>query len=133
MTPHEWIIGNDTGISSKTIWAVMMGAVSAGGWFGVPQDPDDFGRCYRLLKLFPEWKDRLHEVTEYFPAWTGLVREWDRLTELYEKEVPSGRCPELYAAMNPLIDEGMVADGWKQTGPGSWTKSSNKTQEEPQP
>jgi hypothetical protein len=27
MTPNEWILGNDTGISLKAIWGVMMGAV----------------------------------------------------------------------------------------------------------
>jgi len=125
MKPEQWIIGYDTGTSSKTIWAVMMDAVTGNEpWhtFGVPGDPDDFGRCYRLLVLFPEWRARLNEVAEKFPEWIGLVREWDKLSLLYERDYPTGRSDELYKAMQVLIDEGRVAAGWIQTAPGCWER-----------
>lgn len=31
MNPNEWILSTDTGISSKTIWAVMMGVAAEPG------------------------------------------------------------------------------------------------------
>lgn len=109
MTPCEWIIGRDTGISSKTIWAVMMrfAHVDVGPFgFDVPHDPSDFGRCYRLLNHFPEWKARLQDVARCFPKWVPMVREWASLVELYEQGLPSERCPKLFALMQKLEDEG---------------------------
>ena len=122
----QWIVGDDTGTSSKTIWAVMVGATPR--YAGEPSDADDFGRCYRLLALLPEWRARLPEVAARYPRWVGLVREWDRLTEMFERVVAGGGWNKaaslaLYHAMQPLIDEGRVADGWEQTGPGSWRKA----------
>ena len=52
--PIAWLTNGDTGISSKTIWLVMMGRrLGANDWADVPHDPDDFGRCYRLLQVMP--------------------------------------------------------------------------------
>lgn len=123
-SPLKWILGNDTGISSKTIWAVMMRETDVDVPFGfdVPHDPSDFGRCYRLLNLFPEWKSRLNEMATAFPAWGPMVREWDKMTALYEKELPTGKAPELYELMHRLREEGMIADGWVKTSPCSWEK-----------
>jgi len=126
MTPNEWIVGDDTGISSKTIWAVMMNSVPENPnpyRFDVPKDPSDFGRCYRLLIWFPEWRERLGEVAEKFPAWGPLVRKWDRMTELYLRDLKTGKSSELYDLMRVLVDEGRLEDGWKKTGPCSWEKT----------
>lgn len=111
MNPNEWIISGDTGRSSKTIWAVMMGVVPKEyPWykFDTPGDPADFGRCYRLLQHFSEWKERLSEVAKTFPEWTPLVREWDSLTALWEEEIKNedGRAPKLYDKMKKLNGEG---------------------------
>lgn len=111
MTPLQWIVGNDTGISSKTIWAVMMGAVEENPHpfqYDVPHDGDDFGRCYRLIKLFPEWKARLPEVAQRFPAWGPMVREWDTMEALFDEEIPNGlygSAPRLYEFMDKFHDE----------------------------
>ena len=100
-----WIINGETGSSSLTIWAVMMGAVDldnneSQADHDIPCDPDDFSRCYELLKLIPEWRERLPEVAEVFagilPAWKLLVEKWDVLTALYEEEHESGEAPKLY-------------------------------------
>ena len=125
MTPNEWIIGGDTGISSQTIWTVLTGTPLKGG--DIPHDPSDFGRCYRLLKAIPGWGDRMQEVADASPKWNPLVREWDKMTELWEKESPSGTCPELYDFMKSLYDECMEAGGWVKTGPCSWTKAKGET------
>lgn len=101
----EWLMSGDTGVSSETICAVMCG-VRIHSCFGtdVPHDPSDFGRCYRLLKKFPEWRARLPEVSKKHRAWKRLVEHWDELTALYERELkhPDGRAPELYERMKEL-------------------------------
>lgn len=122
MTPNDWILGNDMGISSRTIWAVMMGE-GPPHWHGTPSDPDDFGRCWRLLARFPEWRRRLPEVAERHPEWSGLVREWDRLSRMYEAVIEDGdwnlaRSKLLYDAMRELIRDGRRAAGWVEVRPG---------------
>ena len=103
--PIAWLANGDTGISSKTIWGVMMGR-DAGGYEyrgnNIPYDPADFGRCYRLLKVMPSWGARLPEVAMRFPEWKPLVGAWDELTALYEEELPTGKCPRLYQRMQEL-------------------------------
>ena len=118
MTPTEWLLGNDTGTSSKTICAVMTGSKCRDP--DVPYDPGDFGRCYRLLALFPEWRVRMHEVADEYPIWGPMVDAWDELTALYDEEKDQRAAPKLYKRMQSLIDEGRIAAGWKKTGPGSW-------------
>lgn len=93
-----------------------------------PSDPSDFGRCYRLLKLIPEWRPRLSEVAARYRQWTALIEHWDELTAMYEDELENGpknkfgsrMAPRTYDRMKVLIDEGRIAAGWKRTGPGSW-------------
>lgn len=104
-TPEEWLAGPDTGISSKTIWCVMTGQKSfepfLKGWGpGKPHDPADFGRCYRLLKLFPEWRARIGEMKQV--GWGKLVDNWPELERLYEEEAPSGNAPKLFAVLKEL-------------------------------
>jgi len=89
----QWIYGSDTGMSSKTIFGVMTGKQVGEG--SHPYDPDDFGRCYRLLKLFPEWVGRLPEVAARYPRWAGLIAVWPELTALFE----SKEYEELYKKM----------------------------------
>ena len=101
-TPREWIDGPDTGISSKAICRTYLGGHPAANEARPPQDPDDFGRCYRLLKLFPDMQGVLATLAERHPAWSPLVREWEALTELYEQEEPSGKCPKLFKLMEML-------------------------------
>lgn len=99
----NWITSGDTGISSTTIWAVMMGAeINPRSWhFGHPHDPDDFSRCHALLELIPEWRPRLREVADVFPSWSGLVDEWDTLTKLFL----SKQNHIIYDRMQALIEE----------------------------
>jgi len=133
MKPEQWIINGEVGTSSKTIWAVMMDAVLPSrrhSWdYSVPHDPDDFSRCWKLLVLFPEWRKRLAEVAKVFPAWVGFVREWDKLTAMYESLLADGEhySREMYNFMQTLENEGRLADGWIQDSPSAWhrPKTSN--------
>ena len=121
MTPIEWLLSGDTGVSSKTICAVMTGS-NMGGSFqpDVPYDCGDFGRCYRLLQHFPEWRTRLNEVAEKYPMWGPMIDVWDDLSELYENERDSKKDHGLYQRMGKLVDAGLIAAGWKQTGKNCW-------------
>src|SRR3990167_6136371 len=65
---EEWRGGWDTGISSVAIYSHMMGLPQDSQFGpGYPRDPDDFGRCYRLLKVAPEWRERIGEMATYPP------------------------------------------------------------------
>lgn len=108
-----WLHGTDTGSSSLTIFSVLSNAVGGmapamerGTIHGVtfspsiPRDPDDFGRCSRLLARFPAWRARLGEVAAKYPDWAPLVAEWEALEEmLLDGE---GRCPMLYDRLQVL-------------------------------
>jgi hypothetical protein len=112
--PMEWVLGRDTGTSSLTIWSRFTGRPSPHGRYDVPHDPADFGRCYRLLKLFPEWREQLLQVVGMLPAWGPMLREWSRLEILYEaalsspdESTPASR--EMYRLMQQLREEGAHA------------------------
>ena len=103
-----WAAFGEQGISSRTIFAIMTGAIKhedafPRDWarFNVPHDPSDFRRCYLLLKLIPEWRERLEEMADAFPKWRPFVDRWDEMTALYEqeRENPKGLCPKLYEQM----------------------------------
>jgi hypothetical protein len=106
-TPQQWLKGRDTGTSSCTIYAVMMNT-NVRERYDVPHDPDDFGRCYRLLSLFPAWVPRLADVAIRFKEWAPFVREWDRLTAMYEAAIKTPDLParEMYNLMRDLEKEG---------------------------
>lgn len=136
MTPTEWLLGNDTGISSMTIFSVMTGSNYSSP--DVPHDMGDFGRCYRLLKLFPEWRQRLPEVAAKHKKWGPMVEAWDELTAMYEARLDeNGRTTAADYAKNEaaydaffkriqsLVDAGRIADGWIQVSPGHWKRGDN--------
>lgn len=105
MAAEEWPGAGDAGVSSATIWSVMMGRPSPLGDTDVPHDPADFGRCYRLLKRFPKWRERLPEVAEKHPDWAPLIARWDDVEALFEKESkrPDGMARETYRLIKDLL------------------------------
>jgi len=127
LTPNEWILSEDTGRSSKTIWAVMMEVIKTpqrcNYRYDIPNDPSDFGRCYRLLMHFPEWIKRLNEMSIIFPKWKPLIDNWNELVMLWIKENPSGKCPMLYNRMSELKEECYLADGWIKKSDTSWERN----------
>lgn len=128
MKPEQWIIEGEVGTSSRTIWAVMMSIVTeprrCNQHYDIPHDPDDFSRCYKLIKLFPEWKERLQEVSTVFPKWIPYIREWDKLSKLYLKCVKDWHkhWNEMYDFMRELYREAMVLDGWVEVSPNSYRR-----------
>jgi hypothetical protein len=102
LTPTDWLSSRDTGVSSCTIFTAATDSPPPWGFFDVPYDPSDFGRCYRLLKHFPEFRQHLHKTVDLCPAWAPFVDHWDELTAIYEDELPSGGRPKLYALIISL-------------------------------
>jgi len=98
----QWIVGNDTGMSSKALWGVMMGV--SPDPHSHPSDGADLGRCVRLLDLVPEWKPRLPEMAALSPYWAALVPEWDRLADILKKELAGGRKGITYEAMKAVLN-----------------------------
>ena len=86
----DWLKSGDTGLSSKTIYAIMegkWGCLSRGSDdFTTPYDADDFGRCYRLVKRYPLYADRLQEIVPHCAAWKPIADNWTSLCSLFEEE-----------------------------------------------
>jgi hypothetical protein len=98
--PERWWEGPDTGASSKALWRVLRGLDRPGEARAYPHDADDFGRCQRLLKAIPGWRERIGEMA-LAPGWGKLVEHWDELEKLYDEEFP-GVCTKLYAKLKEL-------------------------------
>lgn len=115
----RWIVSGDTGTSSKTIWACMMGVPQEHiNHCSTPCDPSDFGRCYRLFKLIPEWEKRIEELRvlklehhintgcsderHNTDLYGSFVDNYQKMKELYEEEEKLGTAPKLYKFMNSL-------------------------------
>lgn len=68
-----WLMGSDTGISSKALCAHMLGVDIAAIDKRPPSDASDRGRCIRLLNLIPEWVPRLDELENLPDTWDSVV------------------------------------------------------------
>lgn len=74
---HAWVVSDDTGLSSKQLWAVMMGVPPGRSYY--PCDPSDLGRCLRLLDAVPDWRPRIREMAAQSPEWDALTTRWSEL------------------------------------------------------
>ena len=128
MTLLEWITVGEIGISSKTMWAALMGTFSEGqhkGFnFDVPHDPDDFRRCLKLVNECHLDKEDLRKIKEVVSWFAPFIDNWDKMVELWNEESPSSRCPKLYEFIQELENRAMIIDGWEQTSPGNWTRNT---------
>lgn len=101
---NTWICGNDTGMSSKAIWAHMQGV--GGDLSSYPSDGGDLGRCLRLLALIPEWGPRIGEMATVSAYWAALVANWPELKALHAQDEAdkSGRPSRTYKRMKEILD-----------------------------
>lgn len=101
-----WLASDDTGRSSNAMAHHMLGAGSRGATpydlMAHPIDPDDFGRCHRLLEADPGSREQLYKMRRVSSVWARLVDAWDELTALYLEELPTGKAPKLYARMKEI-------------------------------
>ena len=104
-TPSAWPGCGDTGSSSTALWQHM--ARGAGGRDEPhPLDPDDFGRCYRLLSApwAKSWRARIGEMAKHGPVWAALAGAWDELEALYLEERQAAAGPKLWKRMRECAE-----------------------------
>lgn len=65
-----------------------------------PLDSSDFGRCMRLLSVFPEYRGKLHLMRSVSKEWSLLVDHWVELEKLYATD---GLDKSLYEKMKSLF------------------------------
>jgi len=100
-----WLKEGERGASSETMFTVLAGENS---WcrpqhrFDHPHDPDDFRRCYLLLKTIPEWKADLYKLKDLSEVWTNLVENWDKLTIMIEEQMKTHKRNGMYEFMKSL-------------------------------
>ena len=102
-----WWANGERGLSSEAIWYRLLQGLKT--HYNHPSDPDDFSRCYKLLKVVPEWKNDLHKLKDLSPAWSNLVDNWDKLVEMFEQNEREGwknhKEIGMYQLMKKLIGE----------------------------
>lgn len=102
-----WLSVGEIGMSAATIYNRFMNMHRL---FGIdechPSDPDDFRRCYLLLRVLPEWRSDLgRKMKPVSIVWSNLVDNWDTLTTMLEKLMAAGpETPytEMYELMKKL-------------------------------
>ena len=99
----EWFRSHKTGVSSETMAAIAMGAKV--GRFDAPYDPSDFGRCYGLVQQVPAIRNYFDQIAELVPVFSGILREFDVLCDLYDRDYSSGCSQELYDRIKELRKE----------------------------
>lgn len=97
-----WLEHGERGVSSETIFQTIDGRIILEHEKCHPLDPDDFRRCYLLLKTIPEWKDKLYMMEKVSPVWSELVDNWDRLSEILEEQIRTGKPNGVYEFMKKL-------------------------------
>lgn len=102
-----WLSHGERGLSSMVIFEILSGHVIKikAEYYAHPNDPDDFRRCYALLKLIPEWKIELHKLKQISPTWSRLVDNWDKLTELMEDQLKTRKANGMYEFMQRLTQD----------------------------
>lgn len=109
MRATNWLLGTDTGASSKALCAYMLNA-SKPPRHVYPSDGGDLGRCLRLLELIPEWKPRISEMAAHGPYWAALVARWSDLAASLAEETGSEfdnarkPSPKTYKLMRKILD-----------------------------
>lgn len=103
---EAWLDSDDTGSSS-----LYMAWCLSGGQFGYwqgrkqpepayPHDPDDLGRCIRLIEAVPEFGGKIPEMSHRGAHWLAVTTNWARWVEMYDDGDES-----LYDAMQAAYGE----------------------------
>ena len=100
-----WLGGEDTGLSSVAIMMAATGQPCRS--HNYPCDPDDLGRCLRLIREFPWTRRGLALLAVENPIWANMVNHWEELQRSMEQEVgmdweKGDRAPKTYELMQKL-------------------------------
>jgi hypothetical protein len=87
-----------------------------------PWDPSDLLRCIRFCEDYGLATDALRaRMAGRSIYWDRLLPEWDRLVALLRDEMDTrtdGRCPQTYAEMRRVINDGVKCAACDGTGRG---------------
>lgn len=107
----DWFGSKNIGESSKYMALTLTGHSFDTKWIGpvYPHDPDDFNRCYLLLKMVPELRELLPEMAEVNGHWKALVARWNEveqslISEIGENGEKSRRAPLTYNLMRSIYE-----------------------------
>jgi len=99
-----WIENGEHGISSKTMFNILSDDNSIpNDHRSFPHDPDDFRRCYLLLKACPHFKSKLHRMRSENKTWSNLIDNWDKLTEMLEWQLQYRKANGMYELMQSCV------------------------------
>jgi len=103
----QWLRTGRRGSSSETMFATLHGCNTSGCALTHPLDPNDLGRCRRLLEEVPEFQERFPLMADLSPAWHELVANWGELCQIMDEEAPhwrdgKGNAPSVYEHMGKL-------------------------------
>jgi len=105
MQPFEktlkYLADRDCGLSAKAIIYRMNDINDV--YTDHPLDAADFGRCMKLLSVFPEYRVELHHMKDVSKEWVLLVDNWTELEELYFREIDTNDGSPLYKEMQSLF------------------------------
>lgn len=76
---RRWLLGTDTGLSSRWLLACIQGDVTMNLDRRLPSDSGDFGRCSRMLDA-TGLRPKLHQAGA---PWARLLPIWDELEALH--------------------------------------------------
>lgn len=99
-----WWENGERGRSSEVMWYALQGRLDTHRG-AHPLDPDDFRRCYLLIKTVPEWKERLVFLKPLSTSWSNLVDNWDKLTDMLEEQMRTKKDNGMYDLMQKLINQ----------------------------
>jgi hypothetical protein len=98
-----WLENGERGMSSETIFRHLCSEPLLPDIpnYAHPKDPDDFRRCYMLLKAIPEWRDEIWKLSILSPVWKKIVDKWDRLCWMLEEQL-GGKENDMWKFMEGL-------------------------------
>lgn len=110
----RWIAVGERGSSSDAIFYKLTGIRPHnmnGDTSAHPLDPDDLGRCRRLLEQVPELAARIGEMSSVSRKWAVLVAKWDEICRTMDDESSEwrdgkGSAPKAYAIMEECLAAG---------------------------
>lgn len=81
----DWIGRGKVGVSSLTMWCVLMGCHEIRD-ADKPYDIVDFDYCYNMVKFGEVSEKELEKVSERFPWYSPYIKNWKALCFLFEKD-----------------------------------------------
>jgi DNA-directed RNA polymerase subunit RPC12/RpoP len=109
---RQWMQGKDTGMSSISLAKQFLGISENSPAY--PHDPDDLGRCLRLIAIAPEVSTAVDALGMKHKVWAALATRWDEIAASMANEVgisweKGHSAPATYALMRSIIQPAEVS------------------------